>query len=389
MKILFIVGFYFEIGGPFFALKTLLSKISDKGINVSVISPIPQKYNNEKLNFIRELSFKVVYVQETLSRKIMPSFSKNFIRIIKKEAVDCDLIHLNGVFDYYSIVTSFLSKPYVLSLRGSLMKEAYKLTKFKAFKKDIFKKLFGDRIINKAGLIHVMCKEELHHFLYFYPNSKKKVRVIPNSLELSQFQKLPAKGKFIEKYPILKDKKYILFLSRINAKKGLDLLIKAFSMILKEKDLYLVIAGEDDADGYKTKVKEWIKGYGLGDRVIFSGMLRGVNKLSAFVDAEIFILSSYSENFGMAVIEAMACGTPIVISDKVGISREIEENNAGIVVKTNPESIYAGIKNLLDNYDLKKQIAENGKKMVKKYYDVNKVADKMIKMYEETLLAMK
>ena len=149
--------------------------------------------------------------------------------------------------------------------------------------------------------------------------------------------------------------------------------------------MYLVIAGEDDGDGYKDTVKKWIKNYDMENRVIFTGMISGYDKLSAFVDAEMFVLPSYSENFGMSVIEAMECGTPVVISDKVGISKEVEENNAGIIVKTNPESIYAGIKNLLDNSSLRRKIAENGKNMVKEYYDIDKVSDKMIKMYEEVL----
>ncbi len=385
MKILYLSGFYPEIGGPFFALKTLLTKISNKGIDVSVISPLPKYYDKSRLKFVENLSFNIIYVKENLPRKIFPSFSLKLINPIKHESENCDLIHLNGVFDFYSaVVALFLNTPYVLSLRGSFMRDAYKLTRFKAFTKNIFMKLIGWRIIDKASFIHVMCQKELKEFLCFFPDLREKVRVIPNGLDLNEFQSFVSKGEFAKKYPVLRNTRYIIFLGRLHKIKGIDLLISAFDMIAKEKDLYLVIAGEDDdGDGYKKKVKKWVKDFNLKNRVIFTGMLSGDDKLSALYNAEVFVLPSYSENFGIAAVEAMACGTPVVISDKVGIHREIEQNKAGIVVKTNPGGVYEGIKTLLDNENLRKQIAGNGRKMVEKYYDINKVADKMIEMYEE------
>ncbi|MCG2725669.1 MAG: glycosyltransferase [Elusimicrobia bacterium] len=385
MKITFIGGFYPEIGGPFSALKNLLHALSYRNHNVSIISALPSSYDKNKLRFIKDLPFKVRFLRQGLFSHIIPSYSKYWKKELQHKVKETEIFHINGMFDHYSMLISNLNEPYVLSLRGSFMKNAYKLTKFKEFKKKIFMKLLGRRILNRAALIHVMCQKELEDFLSFFPDLKEKVRIIPNGLNLSEFQNLPSKKEFIAKYPILRNKKYILFLGRLHKIKGLDLILKAFDTLVKEKDLYLVIAGEDDGDGYKNKIKKWIKEYGLKDRVIFTGMLHGTDKLSAFVDAKMFVLASYFENFGMAVVEAMACGTPVVISDKVGISREVEENNAGIIVETNPQSVYDGIKNLLDNHDLKNKISENGKKMVEKYYDVNKVADKMIEMYEEVI----
>ena len=114
-------------------------------------------------------------------------------------------------------------------------------------------------------------------------------------------------------------------------------------------------------------------------------MLTGREKLEVLAGSDIFVLPSYSENFGMAVVEAMACGLPVVISNKVGIYREVEENKAGIVVDPNAESLYKGIKLLLENPELKKEIAVNGRKLVEEYYDIDKVAERMIEAYEEIL----
>jgi len=131
------------------------------------------------------------------------------------------------------------------------------------------------------------------------------------------------------------------------------------------------------------EIKQQLNEFSLLDKVLFTGMLNGDEKLAAFVDAELFVLPSYSENFGMAVVEALACGTPVVISNKVGICREIELNRAGIVVETDPKSLFIGIKTLLDNEELRREVAKNGRRLVEEYYDIDKVADKMIKTYQE------
>jgi glycosyltransferase involved in cell wall biosynthesis len=386
VNITFISGFYLEIGGPFSVLKDLLNALCNKkNIKVVILSPIPEKYKKKKLEFIENLPFPVRFVEQGVFSCFIPSYSKRWSEIILNAEKNSDIFHINGIFDYYSIIASFFLKcPYILSPCGSLMKEAYELSKLKKLKKIIFMKLFGARIVNNATLIQVMCQKESDDFLFFFPRLKKKVRIIPNPVDLSEFQNALSKEEFVNKYPRLKNKRYILFLGRLHRIKGLDLLIKAFSEIVKEKDLQLVLAGPDTY-GYGKQLKKWVEDFSLEDRVVFTGMISGNDRVSALHNAEIFVLSSYSENFGMAIVEAMACGTPVVITDKVGIANEIKENNAGVIVEANPESIYKGIKTLLDNENLRKKISVNGKKMVEKYYDVNKIAGKMIGMYKEVL----
>jgi len=266
------------------------------------------------------------------------------------------------------------------------MKEAYKMMKLKKMKKDFYMNIIGKKILKKAKFIHLLTQEEKEQFLEFYPEFENKVRIIPNGLDLSQFEIDLNKSDLINKYPQLKNKKIILFLSRINWIKGLDILIPAFAKLYNEdKNYHLLIVGKDDGDGYEKKVRQWVNDYGLIDAVTFTGLLTGKDKLMAFYGSDLFVLPSYSENFGVAVVEAMACGIPIVVSDKVGISREIIQYNAGTIVKTNVEDVYNGIKNVFSNLDKAKEMALNGKKMVHNLYDINKVADEMIKMYQEAI----
>lgn len=385
MKVLYLTAFYPEIGGPFTALKTLLPVLIKRGIKIKVLSTIPSNYPKEKLQFIHNLPFEVLYVKETLPHHIFSSFSIALLKELREEK-NIDLINLDGIFNFYSILCSMNDKPYILSNRGALMIEAYKMKKFKKIKKRIFLNVFGEKIIKKAKIIHLLTEEEKKHFLYFFPYAEEKIRVIPNGIDLKYFKNLPSKEDFFKRFPHLKGKKVILFLSRINWKKGLDLLIPAFAEISKvHRDIHLLIAGKDDGDGYEKRVKKWIEQYRLEKHVTFTGFVTGRKKLCILANSDVFVLPSYSENFGIAVIEAMACGLPVVITDKVGVHQEIRENEAGIIVSPEIQEVYVALKELLENKFLAEKISKNAKIMVKKYYGIEKVADKMIKLYEYAL----
>jgi len=148
-------------------------------------------------------------------------------------------------------------------------------------------------------------------------------------------------------FPFLKNKKIILYLGRIHSKKGPDILIKAFKEIASiDNDLYLVMAGPDQA-GLAKSLKKLTAKYGIEDRVIWTGMLQGFQKWSAFYSASIFALPSHQENFGIAVAEALACGVPVLISDKVNIWREIKQDGVGFVGGDNVDDTVSSLKKWL------------------------------------------
>jgi glycosyltransferase involved in cell wall biosynthesis len=131
--------------------------------------------------------------------------------------------------------------------------------------------------------------------------------------------------------PTLGEHPYLLFLGRLHPKKGLDLLVEAFAGIAPSQlELDLVIAGPDPA-GLQSKLMARANGLGIGKRIHWSGMLSGAAKWGAFRGADAFVLPSHQENFGIAVAEAMACGVPVLISNKVNIWREVEACGGGLV----------------------------------------------------------
>lgn len=376
----------FQFGGPIFSVHHLNRALAKKGIDVSVYTtnaglvskvPLGQEVNLDGV--------KITYFGFTKLFEFMGKdgwqFSREIAEFLKNNLKDFDLVYIVNIWSYPAAVAAHYSrlyaKPYVLVPSGML----YPNTLFKkAWKKRPYYHFIVRRNLKNASAIHYTAEDEANK-THLFLNLKNRPIIVPNGIDLSDFSDLPDREKLRMRYPQLKDKQTILFLGRLNQIKGLDILIKAYALIAEERqDTHLLIVG-NTAERYTKKVNKWIRQYGIDERVSFAGMLAGQEKIEAYAGSDIFVLPSYSENFGMSAVEAMACGLPVVISNRVGIAKKIEENKAGIIIDTNVESLYRGIKLLLDNSTLKREIAVNGRKLAQDYYDIDKVADEMIKAY--------
>jgi len=211
----------------------------------------------------------------------------------------------------------------------------------KAVRNWLFWKLFENKVINGATGVLFTCQEELllarETFRPYAPENEINVGY--------GVQQPPAfteqmREAFADKYPAKEP--YLLFLSRIHHKKGVDILIKAYLEAKQNNTLpSLVIAGPglDSAFGKEMQLLA-----GSGNNIYFPGMLSGNSKWGAFYGAEAFILPSHQENFGIAVVEALACNKPALISDQVNIWREISNGNGGIIKKDTTEGVSAMLK---------------------------------------------
>lgn len=162
-------------------------------------------------------------------------------------------------------------------------------------------------------------------------------------------------------------------------------MIPAFGEVVKkESKAVLVIAGPDEG-GYKKNIQLLITNYQLQDKVIFTGMLVGEDKIAAFRESDVFVLSSYSENFGMAVVEAMYFGLPVVLTKGVGITDRVEEAGAGIVVNKEEKQLTEAILKILSNPELGRQMGEAGQRLVKTEFSAPSIADQWIKAYSDIL----
>jgi glycosyltransferase involved in cell wall biosynthesis len=295
-----------------------------------------------------------------------------------------DVVHIHSLYLFHDTIAAHYCRvynvPYLVRPHGTLDPFLYRRHRFR---KSIMELLFENRNIKRAAAIHFTTEEEQQlaaPYIFKTPSI-----VIPNGLNLTEYENLPALGTFKIRYPKINGKKIILFFGRINFKKGLDILVQAFAKVARmREDVHLVIAGPDN-EGLGAKVRDWLKDEGIFERATFTGMLQGEDKLAVLQDAEMFVLPSYSENFGISVVEAMACGLPVIISDKVNIWREIEKGQAGWVAPCDAEQFSKRMMELLDNPEKAKDMGTNGKALVKEKFQWSGVALAMEKAYYSIL----
>ena len=184
---------------------------------------------------------------------------------------------------------------------------------------------------------------------------------------------------FFKKFPDLAGKRIFLFLGRIHPKKGCDLLIKAFAQVArKDQSLHLVIAGPDQI-GWQNKLQRLCEKLGVSEKVSWTGMLSGDLKWGTFYAAEAFILPSHQENFGISVAEALACGVPVLISDRVNIWREIKSDGAGLAATDD----LCGTVELLERwlaapYNTQHGMRREAKKCFFKHFEIHNAAKDLI-----------
>ena len=381
MKILFITASMNpEWGGPVKAVSDLTEHLNSKGLDITIYASV--KRGKEKETVIPQGADCRLFNQNFLS-KLWGLYSPQLSRSLKKEIHKYDLIHIQEIWHYAHFIAYRWAKtkgvPYIISIRGAL--EPWCLN-YKRLKKKIFSILIQRKILSDAVAIHALTQFEAEHIKAFGINNR--IVMIPNGINIEPYQRLPSRGEFEEKYPEIKGKKMILFLSRIHPKKGLDILAKSFSNIARRReDAILVITGPDE-QAHKKQIESMIMSEGIPNKVIFTGMLTGKAKLAALSRADIFVLSSYSEGFSNAILEAIACGLPVVITNQCHFP-EVKECEAGLVIEPDVEQLNKSLEVLLDNSKLRIKMGNNGKKLIKERYTWDRIADKMIEVYKDII----
>jgi glycosyltransferase involved in cell wall biosynthesis len=173
----------------------------------------------------------------------------------------------------------------------------------------------------------------------------------------------------------------LLFLSRIDRKKGLDLLLAAFAHVReKHAEATLVVAGDGDP-AFIATLKRQSQRLGLDASILWAGFLQGPDKLAALADADIFVLPSYSENFGVAVVESMAAGLPVIVSDQVGIHREIATAEAGLVVPCSAEALALALETMIADPSLRAAMGAKAMELSRKF-STEIIARQLSEIYE-------
>lgn len=299
------------------------------------------------------------------------SFKKELKNLLAQERFD--LLHGHGI---WQMPVHWMSKqaqsshtPYIISPRGMLEPWALNVGKCK---KKLALALYQRKDLENASCIHATAEMEAENIRKL--GFTNPIAVIPNGIDLAEFPSLEEKG--------IKEKRKILFLSRIHPKKGIELLIQAWHKMGTNlrKDWEIEIAGNGE-DAYVASLEKLIREFGLSEEIKITGSQFGEAKLQAYQRADLFVLPTYSENFGIVVAEALACGVP-VITTKGTPWEELNSRDAGWWIDIGVDPLVKAMENALVLSDSQLQeIGKNGRLLVEEKYSIQAVAAQMLKLY--------
>ena len=364
MKVLHVIpSIGYNRGGPSEVIRTMARCQAEQGLEVHVATTddngadrlgegdIPTEKNITYWIFRRQARFYGV--------------SFTLLSWLWNHCPNYDIIHIHAVFSFSSTVTALSARmarvPYVLLPHGILMR--WGMHNRRRWLKRLSFLLIESRILAGAAAVQYTTDQEL---LDAQPlGVRHNALVIRYPVELVPFSGV--RDVFRGEHSNLAGRLIVLFLSRLDSKKGLNLLLPAFAKVrISHPNTILVVAGDGDPV-FVRGVKREADQLCLSDGIIWTGFLRGERKSAVLADADIFILPSFSENFCLAAVEAMAAGIPVIVSNQVGIHREIAMARAGLVVECTVKQIESALGKLLSSAQLRVSMGVNGVALAKQF----------------------
>ena len=374
MRILQVIPYFTpKRGGDVNVCYNLSKQLVNRGHEVTIIATdfeFDEGYAKSLVN-VRIIPFKVTV------RIGLFLISLSMKKWLKKEIKNYNVIHLHNLQSYQNNVAYHYARkygiPYVLQAHGL----APRIMKRSMLKK-LYNWVWGYSILKTASKAFALTKMELDEHKEMGVG-EDKIEIVPNGIDLSEYEAPPRRGEFRKKYGIKDDEKIVLYLGRIHEIKGIDLLVNAFAEIVEELDnVKLIIVGPDD--GFLSILKRQIEGVKIGNKILFTGPIYGRDKLEAYVDADVYVLPSVYETFPTTVLEAWACGTPVIITDRCGIA-DIVDGRAGCVVEYDKDQMRNAIIKILSDEELRRGFREEGRKLVKNEFGWEGVVLDIEKIY--------
>lgn len=292
-----------------------------------------------------------------------------------------DVVHLHGLWDpilrLAALEAQRQGRPYLVLLNGML--DPWSLNQ-KWLKKRLALALGYRRLLDAAACLHYGNRDEER--LVEPLGLKARGVIVPNGIDPEEVKSI-APGRFRQRFPVLGDDPFVLFLGRLHAKKGLPYLAEAFSILSARRcNVRLVVAGPDE--GARQPFENQVRELGLRDRVHVVGPLYGEDKWSAFTDAACLCLPSHQEGFSIALLESLASRLPVVISEECHFP-EVAAHGAGFVVPRNPVTIAAALGKIVTDDTLRRQMGAAGRRLVEARYTWDKVAEQCDEIYADVL----
>jgi glycosyltransferase involved in cell wall biosynthesis len=381
LRIAHVVPAYYpaiRYGGPIRSVHALCKSLVERGHEVSVFTtsvdgkgdldvPIgnPVDLDGVAVHYFKVPALRRLFWTPALATRL------------RAEAPRMDLIHLHSVFLWPTYIAARIAHrarvPYVVSPRGMLVREA--IRRKSRLVKSAWIELVEKRTLAQAARVHVTAHLEAAD-VQALQLKLPPMFCVPNGVFWPREHLELQAGPFADVA-----RPYALFLSRIDPKKGLDRLLRAWKWV---KGLMLLVAGNDET-GYTRALEEIVRQEGIADRVRFLGAVSDAHKWALYEHAEMFVLPSYTENFGNAVAEAMAMGCPVVITPQIGIAQLVQEVGAGLVSDGEPPILAKAIIALHLNEPQRRKLGSMGRRAAVERLSWEGVAEQMEREYRRIL----
>ena len=303
-------------------------------------------------------------------------------RVAWRAVSDTDVVHMHNVWDFILVAVGKAcqrqGKPYLILLNGML--DPWSLSQ-KALKKKLALAMIYRKLYNGAASLHLGNDHERELIQPLGLTSPRAI--IPNGVFEEDLHDLPPAGTFYQLHPELRDLPFILFMSRLHYKKGLDYLADAFAVLAEvDRGTQLVVAGPDGGAG--QAFREQIQAAGLTERVHIIGLIHGKEKRAALVDATCFCLPSRQEGFSVAITEAIGHGVPAVITEGCHFP-EVESEGAGRVLPLDAKLIGQALVQVMSDSALRQQMSQRGRELALQRYTWPSIARQALDVYEEAM----
>jgi glycosyltransferase involved in cell wall biosynthesis len=348
---------FMDKGGPAFKVRSLARGMAAAGHEVTVLTAnlgfdaarqeiahaVPSPWGFEA----KEDGVDVIYLR-TSARYRALTWNPGVADFCKERLSSFDLVHIYGLYDLIgprvASACRRIGRPYVVEPMGMFQPIVRSF-----LSKRLYHALLGKAMLRGARRLIATAEQEREELLAGgIPDGKIVVR--RNGIDVPE--NLPPPGRFRNQWDMSTDVKLVLFLGRLVSKKSPDLMIDAFSRWHRQGNGHgrsvLVVAGPDEGDGFRQRLEAQAARIGLNGGVLFTGPLYGDAKWAAYRDADLFVLPSQNENFGNTAAEAVACGTPVLVTDRCGIA-PIVDHRAGVVVPHDCAALEAGLGKILDD----------------------------------------
>jgi glycosyltransferase involved in cell wall biosynthesis len=290
-----------------------------------------------------------------------------------------EIVHMHGLWQAHTRRGARAARaarvPYLIAAHG--MAEPWAL-RHKRWKKRVYMALVEAKNLRQASCLHALARPEIAHLRSIAPRTP--ICFVPNGVDLAPFENMPTRSVLEAQYPELTGKFVLLFFGRVHVKKGLDLLAEALCRTIPDhRDLHVVVAGTDD--GAWAPFRDRMTNVGLAGSMTYLGHVAGERARQVWGAADAFVLPSYSEGFSMAVLEALACSLPCLVTTACHFP-ELAAAGGGIEVAATAESVTQGLRDLVERTPAERaRLGQVGRRLVEENYTWDRQAERLASVY--------